>query len=485
MAASARPGIRHHILDAGARNTVILPRGKRLRERGPRAKRQTNDEARRCSLLGVIIDRGMEAQRSRRRYDHRLRDLIHETGDVDLALRNGVPRSTARDWACAPTAKVVSLDVVSMSDVELRREVVELRRRNETVLAVLRLVVVLVKVCEVSLFRRRVPSGKKKRLLIRAVERSKDALSLRTALRILGLSKTRYHDWMREEECELDDVSSCPKSQPQQLTEEERDVIKEMVTSDEYRHVPTGTLAVLAQRLGKVFASASTWYRLARVHGWRRPRRRVHPPKPKLGIRASTPNELWHVDTSIVRLLDGTRAYLYAVIDNFSRRILSWRVSERFDPTMTLEILEEAGHAIQPSVSAPTLLADSGVENRTKAIDNLIESGVIRRVLAQVEIACSNSMIEAWWRSLKYQWLFLNQLDSVDAVRRLTDSYVIEHNTRLPHSAFEGQTPDEMYFETGSGVPDDLAMKRKEARATRMEANRGRSCRVCRESAAN
>jgi len=45
-----------------------------------------------------------------------------------------------------------------------------------------------------------------------------------------------------------------------------------MVTSAEYRHVPTGTLAVLAQRLGKVWASRSTWYRLVRQPGWRRPR---------------------------------------------------------------------------------------------------------------------------------------------------------------------------------------------------------------------
>jgi hypothetical protein len=43
-----------------------------------------------------------------------------------------------------------------------------------------------------------------------------------------------------------------------------------MVTSPEYRHVPTGTLAVLAQRLGTVSASPSTWYRLVRKYGWRR-----------------------------------------------------------------------------------------------------------------------------------------------------------------------------------------------------------------------
>ena len=91
-------------------------------------------------------------------------------------------------------------------------------------------------------------------------------------------------------------------------------------------------------------------------------------------------------------------------------------------------------------------------------------------------------MIESWWRSLKHQWLFLNQLDDVGSVRRLTTFYVAEHNSRLPHSAFRGETPDEVYFGTGHGVPDDLEIKRKAARAARMAANRARSCRVCRES---
>jgi transposase InsO family protein len=41
---------------------------------------------------------------------------------------------------------------------------------------------------------------------------------------------------------------------------------------------------------------------------------------------------MWHIDTTVIRLLDGTRAYLHAVIDNFSRRILAWRVAETFAP---------------------------------------------------------------------------------------------------------------------------------------------------------
>lgn len=167
------------------------------------------------------------------------------------------------------------------------------------------------------------PEGNGKRSLLRAIDRSRVALPLRSVLRVIRLSPSRYHTWNRDEPCALDDRSSCPHSSPQQLTADEVGVIRELVTSEEYRHVPTGTLAWLAQRLGKVFASASTWYRLVRDHHWRRPRQRVHPAKPKVGIRASRANEIWHIDTTLIRLLDGSRAYLHAIIDNFSRRILA------------------------------------------------------------------------------------------------------------------------------------------------------------------
>ena len=174
-----------------------------------------------------------------------------------------------------------------------------------------------------------------------------------------------------------------------------------MVTSSEYRHVPTGTLAVLAQRLGTVWASASTWYRLVQRFGWRRPRLRVHPAKPKAGLRTSRPDEMWHIDTTVIRLLDGTRAYLHAVIDNFSRRILAWRVAETFAPGSSVAVLLDASRAATLSDTAPVVMADAGVENVNAQVDALISTGVLHRVLAFTELQFSNSMIEAWWRSLK------------------------------------------------------------------------------------
>jgi len=272
-------------------------------------------------------------------------------------------------------------------------------------------------------------------------------------------------------------MSSCPRRTPQQLTASEVKTIHEMATAEDYRHVPTSRLAILAQRLGNVFASPSTWSRLVRMHKWRRPRRRIHPAKPQVGIRAFIPNEIWHVDTTLIHLLDGSRAYLHAVIDNFSRRILSWKVSETFDPSITAELLLNASKDLLNQ--QPTLLADGGVENFNGAVDELVGSGLLRRLLAQTDISYSNSLIESWWRSLKHQWLFLNTLDTVSSVEKLVSFYVEQHNRRLPHSAFRGQTPDEMYFGTGNHIPDDLHIAKKEARESRMKVNRSISCPIC------
>jgi putative transposase len=316
--------------------------------------------------------------------------------------------------------------------------------------------------------------------ILRAVDRAREFLPLQAVLRFLRVSPSRFHAWRRRQRaCALDDQSSCPRTSPSRLTPPEIRAIQAMVTSPDYRHVPTGTLAVLAQRLGTVWASSSTWYRLVRKYGWRRPRFRIHPAKPKIGLRTTRADEMWHIDTTVIRLLDGTRAYLHAVIDNFSRRILAWRVADTFAPVNSVAVLVDASRGATPSETPPVVLADGGVENVNAQVDDLINTGVLRRVLALTELKFSNSMIEAWWRTLKHQWLFLHSLDSVTTVRRLVAFYVDEHNRVLPHSAFRGQTPDEMYFGTGCAVPADLTARAAAARRTRVEANRSASCATC------
>ncbi len=179
----------------------------------------------------------------------------------------------------------------------------------------------------------------------------------------------------------------------------------------------------------------------------------------------------------MIRLLDGTRAYLHAVIDNFSRRILAWKVSVTFDPSITERLLLDA--TTELNEEKPTLLVDGGVENFNSAVDKLVDSGLLQRLLAQTDISFSNSLIESWWRSLKHQWLYLNTLDTVRTLEKLVAFYVAEHNTRLPHSAFRGQTPDEMYFGTGDPIPEELDAAKNVARESRMEVNHATSCPTC------
>ena len=421
------------------------------------------------------------ASRPQRRYDHRLRDLVRRTGDVTIATDLGVPRSTARGRLAATPTVVISLDVASLTDAaELQQEILKLRQRVEKLAALLRLALALLQISEFRLSSARLPEGEAKLRILRAVNREGECLPLRAVLRFLHLSPSRFQVWRRRQTaCALDDRSSCPRIAPHQLTRAEVDAIRDMVTAFEYRHVPTGTLAVLAQRLNTVSASPSTWYRLVRRYGWRRPRLRIHPAKPKVGLRTSRPDEIWHIDTTVIRLLDGTRAYLHAVIDNFSRRILAWRVADTFAPGNTVAVLLEASRGATRSASAPVVLADAGVENVNAQVDVLIESGILRRLLAFTELKFSNSMIEAWWRSLKHQWLFLHSLDSVATIRRLVAFYVHEYNAVLPHSAFRGQTPDEMYCGTGDAVPADLTSRTAAARRARAEANRTASCETC------
>jgi hypothetical protein len=79
----------------------------------------------------------------------------------------------------------------------------------------------------------------------------------------------------------------------------------------------------------------------------------------------------------------------------------------------------------------------------------------------------------------KHQSSFLHQLDNLATVKRLVAFYVTEHNETLPHSAFDGQTRDEVYFGRGGQVPDDLAARRRIAREQSRASNRSTACSGC------
>ena len=337
----------------------------------------------------------MPTSPGRRAYDHRLRDLVCEGRDPMLFQDLGVPRSTAASWLRRGPRPVVTAEVLALDQQELQAEVLLLQRRIRFLLGIIRLAFLLVRLSGFRLDFLRVPDARAKRSILAAVEHALKAVPLAVALRVLRLSPARYHAWSKlSQDCPLDDRSSCPRTLPSQLTAKEIGDMRDLVVSQDHRHMTIRALALHAQRVGKVFASPTTWARLARERGWLRPRHRVYPARPKDGIRASEPNQYWHIDMSIIKLLDGTRTFLHAVIDNFARRILEWKLVLRLEPKTTCQILVEAAKNL-PKGDVATVVADSGIENINQEVDDLFGLGQLHRILAQVEVSYSNTIIES------------------------------------------------------------------------------------------
>src|ERR1700730_314654 len=98
-------------------------------------------------------------------------------------------------------------------------EVLKLRRRVRKLTTLLRLALALLRTSGFSLTGERLPDGRAKMRILRAVDRAREYLPLRAVLRFLRVSPSRFHAWSRRQSaCELDDQSSCPRTLPYRLT---------------------------------------------------------------------------------------------------------------------------------------------------------------------------------------------------------------------------------------------------------------------------
>ena len=114
----------------------------------------------------------MTTLRTRRTYDHRIRETICETGDPGLFPELKIPRSTIRSWFHRCIPDVVTCDLLSAERTELLAEMQELRHRAEVLGAIVGLLVAILRVSKQRLDHERLPEGNGKRALLRAIERA-------------------------------------------------------------------------------------------------------------------------------------------------------------------------------------------------------------------------------------------------------------------------------------------------------------------------
>ena len=181
---------------------------------------------------------------------------------------------------------------------------------------------------------------------------------------------------------------------------------------------------------------------------YRRPRTTKPEPGHKIypyllrGMEVGRPNQVWAMDITYIPMARGF-VYLAAVIDWFSRRVLSWRVSITMEASFCVETLKDA---LATHGKPEIFNTDQGSQFTGEAFTN---------VLLKYEIAISmdgkgawrdNVFVERLWKSVKYEEVYLHAYDTVSDARSGIGRYLDLYNRRRPHSSLDGMTPELAYY---------------------------------------
>lgn len=171
-----------------------------------------------------------------------------------------------------------------------------------------------------------------------------------------------------------------------------------------------------------------------------------HPVFPYLlrGLVIDRPNQVWAADVTYIPMACGF-VYLVAVIDWFSRRILSWRLSNSLTADFCVEALEEAiARYGRPEI----FNTDQGSQFTAMDFVGVLKRHEIRISMDGRGAWRDNVFVERLWRSIKYEEVYLHAYDSVSAAKAGIARYATFYNTRRPHSSLDRQTPDHVYFQS-------------------------------------
>jgi putative transposase len=161
-------------------------------------------------------------------------------------------------------------------------------------------------------------------------------------------------------------------------------------------------------------------------------------------------NQVWAMDITYLPMARGF-VYLAAVVDWYSRRVLTWKVSTTMDTHFLLEAVEEA----MANYGTPEIMnTDQGSQFTSQAFTGLLKENGIRISMDGKGAWRDNVFVERLWRSVKYEEVYLHAYDSVSSARAGLDRYFRFYNGRRPHSSLDRQTPDQVYFES---LPQILA----------------------------
>ena len=159
-------------------------------------------------------------------------------------------------------------------------------------------------------------------------------------------------------------------------------------------------------------------------------------------LKVERPNQVWAMDLTYIPMARGF-IYLAAVVDWYSRKVLSWRVSITMDVQFCLDAVQEA---IDKYGTLEIFNTDQGSQFTSLAFTDLLKANGIRISMDGKGCWRDNVFVERLWRTIKYEEVYLRAYDTVSQAKASLGRYLDFYNTRRPHSRLDRMTPDRVYF---------------------------------------
>ena len=166
-------------------------------------------------------------------------------------------------------------------------------------------------------------------------------------------------------------------------------------------------------------------------------------------LKVEKPNQVWAMDITYVPMAKGF-VYLAAVVDWFSRRVLSWRLSITMETDFCIEAVEDA---LMKYGKPEILNTDQGSQFTSAEFTDLLKAHDIKISMDGKGAWRDNVFVERLWRSIKYEEIYLHAYASVKDARVAIGKYLMFYNGLRPHSSLDRQTPDEAYFTAPLPIP--------------------------------
>lgn len=160
------------------------------------------------------------------------------------------------------------------------------------------------------------------------------------------------------------------------------------------------------------------------------------------GVEIKEVNQVWSTDITYLPVLKGN-FYLVAMMDGFSRKVLSWRISNSLEVSFCLEALEEA---LEKYPSPQIFNSDQGAQFTAKAFTQRLEEKSVAISMDGRGRCHDNIFIERLWRSVKWELIYLKVFQDGEELRREVKKWFHWYNRKRLHQALNYQTPDEIFY---------------------------------------